>query len=252
MTAADLWFPYRKPSRNAAARLFCFPYAAKGASSYRAYSDLVPSWIEVCAAQLPGREERLGEPALSTMEEIVERLTEAMRPYLDLPFATFGQSMGAIVQFEIARALRSAGEAQPEHVFVVRERAPQLLEPAAESSEALSDEEYVADPRRLPPDSPFRAADPHVMELMLPTYRADSLAIERYEYVPGDPLRCPITVFGADDDDAIARDDLEAWAEQTSGAFRLVTLPVSGWELMGPEAEATILETVVGEFDVLL
>jgi surfactin synthase thioesterase subunit len=84
-------------------RLFCFPYAGGGASIYRTWPDDLPRDVEVCAIQLPGRERRLSEPPLRSLQKAVEILVGVMRPYLDLPFALFGHSMGALLAYEVAR-----------------------------------------------------------------------------------------------------------------------------------------------------
>lgn len=242
----DPWFPHRKATRNASVRLFCFPYAAKGASTYRSYADRLPAHIEVCAVQLPGREERLADPPLTSMEDLVEAVADAIGPYLDLPFAFYGQSMGAIVAFEVARALRARQSVAPQHLFVAREQAPHLLVPAALTNDRLSDDELLRDTRRAPLDSPLRA-NPEVLELMLPTYRADSLVLERYRYVRAEPLECPITAFVPQEDNTLSRQDVEAWHAHTSAAFRLEVLPGRGWELFGPEGEAAMCEAMVDE-----
>ncbi len=49
--------------------------------------------MEVCAIRLPGRESRLAEPAFEQMEPLVDALTDAVLPRLDLPFVIFGHSM---------------------------------------------------------------------------------------------------------------------------------------------------------------
>jgi len=244
------WLPYQKPSRNAYVRLFCFPYAAKGASSYRRYADHVPPRIDVCAVQLPGREERLAEPAFTALPDLVGALGDALKPYLDLPFAFFGQSMGALVQFELARRLRDEGVAMPVHLFVAREQAPHLIHPPEVTNDRLTDEEFLADTQRIPLDSPLRA-NSDILNLMLPTYRADSLVIEKYVYVPSHPLNCPITAFAANQDAIVRIEDIQSWDEHTTDTFRLQVLPVTGLELFQPEAESVMCAAIVEELEIL-
>lgn len=52
--------------------------------------------IEVCAVQLPGRENRMREPHYGTYEELAGHLVEALTPYLDRPFAFFGHCAGSL------------------------------------------------------------------------------------------------------------------------------------------------------------
>ena len=55
------------------------------------------------AIHLPGRETRLREPPFTRAEDSAEAITDALEERLDLPFAFFGHSMGALLSFEVAR-----------------------------------------------------------------------------------------------------------------------------------------------------
>ena len=74
---------------------------------FRAWPDHLPEWIDVCSILLPGREDRLGEAPFDRLAPLIAGLSDAIRPYLDKPFAFFGHSMGAIVAFELTRHLRT-------------------------------------------------------------------------------------------------------------------------------------------------
>src|SRR5690349_11863534 len=107
-------------------RLFCFPYAGGGASIYRQWASLLPADIEVCALQLPGRENRILEPLFTQLEPLVRTLADVLQPYLDVPFSFFGHSMGALISFELARYLRRHHLPQPRRLLLSAHRAPQL------------------------------------------------------------------------------------------------------------------------------
>jgi surfactin synthase thioesterase subunit len=89
-------------------RLFVFPHAAAGASAYRLAAYL-PDAVEVCTVQLPGRENRLAEPALTSLDDAVAALAPLIADHTDLPYAFFGHSMGSLIAFETARRLRALG-----------------------------------------------------------------------------------------------------------------------------------------------
>ena len=107
-------------------RLFCFPYAGGGASLYQMWTHSMPAEIEICAVQLPGRENRLREKPCSQLERLVEMLGQELNPYFDLPFAFFGHSMGALISFELVRHLRRNENSIPVHLFVSGCRSPHL------------------------------------------------------------------------------------------------------------------------------
>jgi 4'-phosphopantetheinyl transferase len=62
-------------------------------------------------------------------------------------------------------------------------------------------------------------------ELLLPTLRADFALCETYTYAAGPPLTCPVCALGGLGDEAVDPQDLGAWRELTTGAFRLRMLP---------------------------
>src|SRR5688572_27417607 len=103
------WVPYRKPTPGAALRLLCYPYAGGSASLFGRWARKLPAGVELWALQPPGRETRLAEPAPHRMSELVSRLACAVEPHLDVPFAVFGHSLGALVCYELLQELRRRG-----------------------------------------------------------------------------------------------------------------------------------------------
>jgi medium-chain acyl-[acyl-carrier-protein] hydrolase len=90
---------------------------------------------------------------------------------------------------------------------------------------ALPKAKFLAELRRLngTPESVLQYAD--LMELLLPLLRADLTLIETYAYQPQAPLDCPISAMGGLQDPEANRQELEAWREQTRGAFTLRMFP---------------------------
>src|SRR5579859_3905311 len=91
------WITMPRPRQMPRLRLFCLPYAGGGASMFRDWTTGLPADIDVCPILLPGRESRVREPAFSRVEPLVEALAPAVLPYLDVPYALFGHSMGALI-----------------------------------------------------------------------------------------------------------------------------------------------------------
>jgi len=120
------WLIRPQPQPAARLRLFCFPYAGGSASIYHSWDAELPVGVELCAVQLPGRQNRILEDAFSTMPDLIAALVTALAPALDRPFAFFGHSMGAITAFELARALRRLDRPGPVYLAVSAHRAPQL------------------------------------------------------------------------------------------------------------------------------
>jgi len=220
----DSWVRCHKPNSKARLRLFCFPYAGAGASTFQSWSNLVPTDVEICAIQLPGREDRLSEPPFTHLSYLVQTLTRVLRPFLKMHFAFFGHSMGGLISFELARQLRRQRESLPIHLFISGFRAPQLpdLQPTLHG---LPKPVFERELRKLQGTPEGVLQNPELMNLLLPLLRADFAVCENYVYSTGDPLNCPISVFGGLEDGKVSPEELSAWHFQTRGSFILRMFP---------------------------
>lgn len=225
ITQSSLWISRPKANPTAKIRLFCFPYAGGGALLYRPWVESLPAEIEVCSIQLPGRENRLHEPPIDTLDPVLDLLLPAIRPYLDeKPFAFFGYSLGTLVSFELARRLQQQGDMLPLHLFVAARRAPQI--PSREAPlRDLSDAEFMEELRRLKGTPEAVLQQSELMQLLLPLLRADFMINELYEYRDTPLLNCPISAFGGLRDEDITREDMDAWRAQTAQNFILRMIP---------------------------
>ena len=60
-----------------------------------------------------------------------------------------------------------------------------------------------------------------LMEMYLPILRADFSIDETYIYYEDDPLECPVSAFGGNEDKEANREELDAWRQHTLGPFTL-------------------------------
>ncbi|NJM88209.1 MAG: thioesterase [Hydrococcus sp. RU_2_2] len=216
----NTWVKCSRPNSQANLRLFCFPYAGGGTWSFRDWSDDLPDTIEVCSIELPGRGTQMKSPPFTQLQPLVCAIADALRLYLDKPFAFFGHSMGGLVSFEVARLLRKHHGLMPVHLFVSGRRAPQL-QPTKPPIHNLPKPEFIEELKQLN-GTPSEVLKNHeLMELMLPILRADFAVLETYNYSKEKPLSCPIAVFGGLQDSEVSHEELQAWREQTSSEFSL-------------------------------
>lgn len=215
------WLPGWQRKSGARVRLFCFPYAGGGASIFRTWSDRLPQEIEVCLVQLPGRENRIMEPPFSTMDALLSSLMPSLLPYLDMPYAFFGHSMGALISFELARFLRRTGHNNsPVHLFVSGRRAPQIPN-SSPPTHHLAEPAFLGEIRRLKgtPEEVLQNAE--LLKVVIPLLRADFALCETYRYEKEIPLNYPISAFGGLQDEGVTRESLAAWQKQTSHPFKM-------------------------------
>ncbi|HJQ48332.1 MAG TPA: alpha/beta fold hydrolase [Amycolatopsis sp.] len=208
----------RHEPASGATHLVCLPHAGAGAASFTRWLGLFPPAIAPVRVQLPGREDAAAQPPLRRVQDAVDGLL----PQLDdlLPVALYGHSMGALVAFELARAMESAGS-PPVHLFVSGRRAPQLPArrapihhlPEPEFAAALAALRMGGTPQG---SAAFR-------RYALPLIQADLELSEEYEYRPRPRLACPVTAFYGTDDPVVDADQLDAWHAVTTGPFAMHT-----------------------------
>ena len=214
---ARAWIRLLKPNPHATIRLFAFPHAGAGALAYRPWRDLLPPEIELCAIQMPGRDDRFRETPFTDVDALVSVLARALYPYeLSRPFAFYGHSMGALVAFELARALIDRYSLKPRHLFVSARNAPQVPD-SRPPLYNLQEPAFIDQLRTLngTPEELLREPDP----MWLRTLRADFELNEAYTYRAGPPLDVPLSAFAGRGDPRVRAADMDGWREHTSSAF---------------------------------
>ena len=203
------------------ASLLCLPYAGTGSATFGRWRNQVSDDIDLYAAQLPGRDGRLDETPIDEMPVLVEQLTEAIlsSDLVDRPVSLLGCSVGAVMAFELSRSLRRHG-INIHRLFVAACRPPHSLR-ATEPVSSLPDDQMVQKLvnwyNAIPADI---LQNEGMLELLLPTIRADMKLYETYQYQSDEPLGCPITAIGGTDDRIVSVTDLSQWRSETTEQFR--------------------------------
>lgn len=245
----DRWITRPRPAPRARLRLFCLPHAGGGASAFRGWADALPAEVETCPVQLPGRENRIAEPAFDRLEPLVQALADAVDAWLDRPFALFGHSNGALIGFELARALRARGRPGPAHLFSSGRRAPDLPLPTP-PIHAHPEPEFLAELAELGGLPQALLDHRELLALLVPTLRADVAIHETYVFREQAPLACPITGYGGVADPKVSREQLEAWARHTAGPFVRRMFPGGHFYLQ--EDRDAVLRTLSADLHAVL
>lgn len=203
--------------------LLCLPHAGGGASAYgpwaRAGLPGLPR-VAVVPVRLPGREQRVGEALWTDLESLLDAMLMALNGMLTRPFALFGHSLGALVAFELARRGRELTGTEPVRLFVSGQRAPAAgMRPRQLSG--LLDDELITSIDELGGLPAAVRYNEELLTLLLPRMRADLAMYEGYQYSPGRPLSCPISVFGGRGDKWVSNEELESWRVHASGGMTL-------------------------------
>lgn len=207
-----------EPPHPEAIHLFCFPFAGGSSRMYHPWSTHLPSNIQVCPLELPGRGQRFTHPPFRNLPTLIATLGPLLLPHLDQPFAFFGHSLGALISFELVRWLRRQQAPLPQYLFVSGRSAPQVphLIPALHQ---LPDPDFIAGLRTYNGTPESVLNHPELMEVLLPTLRADFELFETYQYCHEAPLPCPIYTFAGQTDPLTSLPSVKAWQSQTSQFF---------------------------------
>lgn len=203
-------------------RLYCFPYGGAGSSMYRAWGSSLPAWVEVHPVHFPGREHRIREAPHPRLEPLLAEVLAGLDP--PGPFALFGHSMGALVVFELARALRRQGRRLPGLMIVSGLGAPQLGRDRPRITD-LPHDEFLAELKAHFDVTDDLLAEPALLELILPVLRADLATVENYAYTPEPPFDLPIAAFGGAADPEASPAHVAGWKEQSLRPVEVTVFP---------------------------
>jgi len=219
------WFSVYRATSPIRYRLFCFPYAGAGGVIYSKWARLLPSGVEVCAIELPGRSSRIQEPPISRLAPLVSALRDGISPFLGSAFGFYGHSFGALLAFELARELRRKKLNEPNFLICGASRAPHV-ELDRPLFHRLPDDEFLAasvlhygttiDHRLLEVDE--------IRQMIVLAMRADLTVSESYRYYEDVPFEFPISIVAGRSDSSTSEASLKAWAQHTKSTFDLTYL----------------------------
>ena len=189
-----------------------------------------PQGYDILAIQTPGRENRMHEPALERVVDLLDHMVPHLLPYFDRPFVFWGHSFGGIVAFELIRHLQKHHRINPKQFIVTGTTAPHLLhlwqkrEVLLRALVAENSPEYIMSLARYVDNAEF-------IKSIIPMFRRDQPLIMSYRSSPITTFDFPITAFAALQDDMVYPDEVKGWEEYTKLGFRLLTVDGDHWFL---------------------
>ncbi|MFF9754987.1 thioesterase II family protein [Streptomyces sp. NPDC014344] len=224
MVGKDPWVRPLRGAADARARVVFFPHAGGAASFYAPFARRFPDGYDVAAVQYPGRQDRWGEPFVTTVEGLADRLLPSLRRWAaeSVPLVLVGHSMGASVAFE--SMLRLGRDRLTAHCrLVVSGRAAPSVTREAQAFD--SDRDLLDHLARLGGTDTAILSSPDLMDLTLPAIRNDYRAVTRYRPVPDAVVATPVLCLTGDRDPQVTPEEAAAWKSHTTAGFRLEMLP---------------------------
>jgi len=203
-------------------RLVCFAHSGGSARSFAEWpASLPPEW-ELWAAELPGHGTRRAEPLPRQVGDVAPQLARAIEPLLDRPTILLGHSLGAILAFEVARALEHHAP-RPRLVVLSARPAPDAARPG-ELLHVLDDATFIDRVRAIA--GAERGGEwQELLELSLPVLRADFAMGERWQPDEHASIGIPVVAFAGLSDPYAPPAAMAGWARYTRAAFRAYAFP---------------------------
>ena len=188
-------------------RLYCLPYAGGNASIYASFKDKIGDEIELVAIQLPGRSERMFEEAFTDMDALVETIYRQIASTLHEPFAFCGYSMGGVIAYALTRKIEMYSRYRPEFTIISATKPVELL---TQNKKHMLNDDALIDVLKTYKASPEAVLESReLMDLLLPTIRADYQLIETYKAPEGRRLETPLILFNSEED--MSKETICAW-----------------------------------------
>ncbi|MEV4690560.1 thioesterase domain-containing protein [Micromonospora echinospora] len=195
-------------SESSGLALACIPWAGAGASPFRPWGPVVGEAATVYGVRLAGRESRQTEPPTTSLAQVVDETVRELARLGVSRIALFGQCSGALLAFELARALlRSGHDIEVTHLVVASQLPPSVF--------ATIDVESGQDLMQYVPED-FRE-EPDFVEVLLPIIAADMNLVSGYVYARDVPLEAPITAIYGGRDKMLDRAKVDGWRLETTG-----------------------------------
>lgn len=218
------WLVTPRPVEHPRARVVCFPHGGSGGWQFRAWVADVPDDVEVVAAHLPGRDDRMDEPPLFDMASVVRELTPRIAPLLDVPTVFYGLSCGARVAAAVISKLTAESGPLPRRLVAACCHPPHVSGPLVRPLRNLSDRDLIRELKSLSGAPQAFFALPELVAAMLPALKADTSIAETMVFDPTLPLPVEIVAIHARDDHHTSPAAMRRWGELTSKEFTFLEI----------------------------
>lgn len=254
-----------KHSKSAEINLYCLPYGGGGASLYRNWLTVFPKEINVRPVQFPGRQDRILEHPVESVDEMVNILTDVLSDDLHHPYAIYGHSAGALVAYAWARYLDEQNLPKPEYLIVGGFTAPfipspylgviknvfceggfegiptvdEFIQAVNQGAEKIKKcMARVTELTGMALHQDFERQE--FSDAMLPQLVADCNLVDSFDSKNAGCLDIPIAALHGMDDDRVSIMGMRAWKSLTTDTFSVKTFPGDHFFLHPDQSEKAV------------
>lgn len=203
------------------------PFAGGSVSAFRSWRDLGAVGMDVSLAVYPGRDHRMGEDCMESIEELAAQVLQEIESQEVDPSTLIvaGHSMGAQVAYQVCVLLEAKGTFA-RGLVLSGCHAPHLR--GRRPLSHLQDQAFLEQLAAIGGCSPELLNDQTLWPVFMPMLRADFRVTESYWHAKppeaSGRLQTPsLLVFGSADDEAW-RSEVEAWSSWLNDVRDLVSI----------------------------
>lgn len=210
--------------------LVCVPHAGAGVAAFTSWETDITDIAALWAARFPGRESRIFEDPLVTIESMADSLTEPVLALKANNLVLYGNCSGALVAYELAHRVAASGQEPRALSLVVNSQLPPTVFRGPKGVVSnLPFPEIIKHLQSMPYMDSEVLESIEFMELLLPAIRSDIAASEQYVHQDRRPkLKFPIIAISDQGNDDPSVNGLHGWQELTSAEFQSIVLDING------------------------
>lgn len=210
---------YCSTNDTAGHRLFCFPFAGSGASTFAPWSSVLQKHdIQIMPIQLPGRENRYTEKYDGNIVNLAQKAAEGIKDYLDRPFSVFGHSMGGCLAYEFVKYLETVMKVKPSGMYVSCTVAPKVIVPCIFGDIDRSNTD-ISEDVLLQLINRFNGMDVNLLDIkeyydyFVPILKRDFMLIGNYVPSHNEMISSTIHVLWGNEDPDMVEEYINPWKE---------------------------------------
>lgn len=194
------------------------PYAGGSPKIFGPWAKRLPDEVELVALRLPGRDNRMTEPAFTEWPALLGSAATALAPLLDRPYAFFGHSFGGRIAFELTRCFEAQELPLPAWLFISGCRCPHVPSPEL-LTHTLPRREFLARVMNMQGTPREALASGWFLDVFEPMMRADmKLHAEAWD-ARDQQTSVPIAAFSGQSDHIDPPESMRQWGRYTRGRF---------------------------------
>lgn len=217
MKNKEKWFPFsnKEDAKRDTIFVFCFHHAGGSASAYRKWIDCNDENIMFVPVELPGKGFRMSEEYIYDMQEISEKIAEAVISFAGQQrYILYGHSMGSAVAFKTAYEIERRYKNKPLALIVSGRHAPCIQ--LGERYTTDMDDEALIEELTIMGGTPKEILENReILDIFIPNIKNDYKLNESFAY-RGEIVNIPIFAYAGTEDTDASFDMLDAWATVTS------------------------------------